>query len=391
MYFFYSLCSTNNDNTAIYLINTILYAKLGSFAQFLRYPILSPTRGKSATGRPLERELTVEEKLQRAETRIKYLERENELLKKLDRIERSVVNKPSEKYQLMHDMILTDGNNYTISFLCETAGVSRSGYYKWLQNVPKRAEKERKDYEEHLLIKEIFLNKGCKAGWRVIKMNLERQGIIMNHKKIRRLMNKFGLITKVRRMNPYKQIAKATQEHAQMPNILDRNFSQTEPFKTFGTDITYLRDGNGQRLYLSILRDIASGEVVAHYWSRWLGLDLSLEIIRQAVYSIGKDHLENSLIHSDQGFHYTHSTYIATLKDLSIVQSMSRKGNCIDNAPTESFFGHLKDELDLSLCYTNDQVSIAIDDYIYYYNNHRYQWTKNKMAPVEYRNHLLAA
>ena len=176
-----------------------------------------------------------------------------------------------------------------------------------------------------------------------------------------------------------------------MPNILDRNFSQTEPFKTFGTDITYLRDGNGQRLYLSILRDIASGEVIAHYWSRWLGLDLSLEIIRQAVYSIGKDHLENSLIHSDQGFHYTQPTYIATLKDLSIVQSMSRKGNCIDNAPTESFFGHLKDELDLSLCYTNDQVSIAIDDYIYYYNNHRYQWTKNKMAPVEYRNHLLAA
>ena len=72
-------------------------------------------------------------------------------------------------------------------------------------------------------------------------------------------MNKFDLITKVWRMNPYKQIVKATQEHAQMPNILDRNFSQTEPFKTFGTDITYLRDGNGQRLYLSILRDIASG------------------------------------------------------------------------------------------------------------------------------------
>jgi len=102
-----------------------------------------------------------------------------------------------------------------------------------------------------------------------------------------------------------------------------------------------------------------------------------LEIIQQAVYSIGKDHLENSLIHSDQGFHYTHPRYIATLKDLSIVQSMSRKGNCIDNAPTESL--HLKDELDLSLCYTNDQISIATDDYIYYYNNHRYQWTKNKM------------
>ena len=89
---------------------------------------------------------------------------ENELLKKLDGIERSLVNKPSEKCQLIHDMILTDENNYTISFLCETAGISRSGYYKWLQNVPKRAEKEREDYEQHLLIKEIFLNKNCKAG-----------------------------------------------------------------------------------------------------------------------------------------------------------------------------------------------------------------------------------
>ena len=138
-YFIYSLCSTNNDNTAIYLINTILYAKLGSFAQFLRYPILSPTRGKSATGRPLERELTVEEKLQRAETRIKYLERENELLKKLDRIERSVVNKPSEKYQLMHDMILTDGNNYTIAFyvrLLALVGVATiSGYRMFLREL----------------------------------------------------------------------------------------------------------------------------------------------------------------------------------------------------------------------------------------------------------------
>ena len=353
--------------------------------------LMCDRRGLSATGRPLERELTVEEKLQRAEARIKYLEGENELLKKLDAIERSVVSKPSDKYQLIHSIILTEGNSFTINLLCEIAEVSRSGYYKWLENATKRAVKEREDYEQHLLIKKIFLKKKRKAGWRVIKMELERQKTIMNHKKIRRLMKKFGLIAQVRRKNPYKQILKATQEHSQMPNILNRNFSQTEPFKAFGTDITYLRDGNGQRLYLSVLRDIASGEVIAHYWSRSLGLHLSLEIIKQAVSSIGKESLKSSLIHSDQGFHYTHPTYITSLKDLGIVQSMSRKGNCIDNAPTESFFGHLKDELDLRCCFTNKQVGIAIDDYIYYYNNCRYQWTKNKMAPVEYRNHLLVA
>ena len=95
-------------------------------------------------------------------------------------------------------------------------------------------------------------------------------------------------------------------------------------------------------------------------------------------------------MHSDQGFHYTHPSYIKRWPILGIVQSMSRKGNCLDNAPVESFFGHMKDELDLTACYSLDQVKAAIDEYIYNYNHHRYQWERKKMAPVEYRNHLLA-
>jgi putative transposase len=96
------------------------------------------------------------------------------------------------------------------------------------------------------------------------------------------------------------------------------------------------------------------------------------------------------LIHSDQGFHYTHPFYSRQLANLGIVQSMSRKGNCLDNAPVESFFGHMKDELDLTWCHSLEQVKAVIDEYIYDYNHHRYQWARRKMAPVEYRNHLLA-
>lgn len=277
-----------------------------------------------------------------------------------------------------------------MSYLCEIAGVSRSGYYRWVSCTSSRLQREQADYEQHLLVKEIFLKKNQKAGWRVIRMHLERQAIIMNPKKIRRLMKQYGLITRVRRRNPYRQMAKATQEHKTAPNILQREFSQVVPYRTLGTDITYLYDGNGQRSYLSIIRDMASGEIVAHRVSSSLAMDLSLEVVAQLVSRLGRKALKGVLLHSDQGFHYTHPLYIRHLASHGLVQSMSRKGNCLDNAPVESFFGHMKDELDLAHCRSVDQVRAAVDAYIYDYNHYRYQWARKKMAPVEYRDHLLA-
>lgn len=347
-------------------------------------------RGRQAAGRPVQRELTVEDQLRRAAARIRYLEKENELLKKLDAIERGVVNQPSEKFRLIHDLATAAEAEFSVSYLCEIAGVSRSGYYRWVSCASSRLHREQADYEEHLLIKEIFLNKNRKAGWRVIRMQLERQSIIMNPKKIRRLMRKYDLVTKIRRRNPYKLMAKATQEHRTAPNLLDRNFNQTAPYKALGTDITYLHDANGQRSYLSIILDMATGEVVAHRVSASLGLDLAMDVIKQAVDRLGKRRLIGAMIHSDQGFHYTHPFYIRYLADRGIVQSMSRKGNCIDNAPVESFFGHLKDEIDLTSCASLAQVKTVVDTYIHDHNHHRLQWTRKKMAPVEYRDHLLA-
>ena len=98
---------------------------------------------------------------------------------------------------------------------------------------------------------------------------------------------------------------------------------------------------------------------------------------------------ENIMIHSDQGFHYTNPLYIAKVKELNMIQSMSRKGNCIDNAPIESFFGHLKDDVDCKSCKTFEELRLLIEEYVKYYNHERYQWEHKKMTPVEYRNHLL--
>ncbi len=206
----------------------------------------------------------------------------------------------------------------------------------------------------------------------------------MNHKKIQRIMRKYGLITQVRRRNPYKAIMKKRLEHRIFPNKLQREFYQIVPFKVFCTDITYIPFQNGF-IYLSVVKDIASGEVMAWNVSLYLEMTLVTETIRK----IQLDSYENIMIHSDQGFHYTNPSYIEVVRELKMIQSMSGKGNCIDNAPIESFFGHLKDELDYKSCQSFEELSLKIDEYMRYYNYERKQWTRNKMAPVEYRNHLL--
>ena len=220
-------------------------------------------------------------------------------------------------------------------------------------------------------------------------MDLENKyGVIMNTKKIKRLMNKYGIKTQVRQKNPYKEIMKKTQEHTTCENILNREFKQEKPLTTLCTDITYLYYGRSEKAYLSAVKDIATGEIVAYKVAKHLTMPIVLETINNLKKVIK---LDNVLIHSDQGFHYTNPEYRILLKKNNVIQSMSRKGNCIDNAPMESFFGHLKDEVDYKSCKTFEELVEKIDEYMYYYNNERYQWSKLKMAPVKYRNHLLKA
>jgi len=220
-------------------------------------------------------------------------------------------------------------------------------------------------------------------------MNLQSKiGIIINHKKIKRIKNKYGLTTKVRRRNPYKDIMRKTSEHRTFDNILDRNFKQTEPRKSFCSDITYLYYGYGQKAYLQAIKDIATKEIVSWEMSNNLTLNFVLKSIDNLK---GIGILKNeSIIHSDQGAHYTSPKYIKKVKNLNLVQSMSRKVSCIDNSPIESFFGHLKDEIEYKQARTFNELNDRMNKYMDYYNNGRFQWKLKKMTPVQYRNHLLA-
>ena len=136
-----------------------------------------------------------------------------------------------------------------------------------------------------------------------------------------------------------------------------------------------------------MIKDIASREIVG--WKLSLHLEMSIVIDTIAHMKGNIFSCVDILIHSDQGVHYTAPDYIAAVKNLGMIQSMSRKANCIDNAPIESFFGHLKDDVDYKNCKTFEELNILINGYMQYYNNERYQWGLKKMTPVQYRNHLL--
>lgn len=279
-----------------------------------------------------------------------------------------------------------------VQYFCELAEVSRSGYYNWLKSGHARLKRERTDEADYNVIKNVYDQRNGRVGALQIKMILENDELIlMNHKRIRRIMKKYNLLCKIRVANPYKQIAKATQEHKTFANKLDRQFDQQEPHKVLLTDITYIYYENGQKAYLSVVKDGASREALAYHLSTSLKMDLVYTTLDKL--SEREDFIPHPdcILHSDQGVHYTHPEYQKRVSELGMTQSMSRRGNCWDNAPMESFFGHMKDDVDFKACTSVFEVKQAVEEYMYYYNNHRYQWSLQKMTPVQYRGHLLTA
>lgn len=279
-----------------------------------------------------------------------------------------------------------------ITYLCKVAGVSRSGYYNYFSQ--KSLNTRNKQYLNDEILKENILKaynfKNRTKGARQIKMTLLGQfGINYNLKRIRRIMKKFNIFCPIRKANPYRRMMKATKEHRTTNNKLNRNFKQETPFKVLLTDITYLFYGAKQKAYLSTIKDSSTNEILAYKLSENLKIDIATDTIKKLT-SNKKIHLNDAaFIHSDQGVHYTSPIFQNLLKSKGLEQSMSRRGNCWDNAPQESFFGHFKDEANIKVCKTFEELQSEIDDYMIYYNNFRYQWNLKKMTPVEYRNHLL--
>jgi transposase InsO family protein len=287
----------------------------------------------------------------------------------------------SYRYTCIHML----SSRFQVWILIHIAKVSLSGYYKYKMTMKMSQTQFHKDQQSLETIKSLVERYNQKHGYRIITMLLKSEyKILMNHKKVYRLMKQYNLLAKIRRKNPYKHILKATQEHRTCKNILQRKFGWIIPRQKLWTDVSYLYY-NGTKAYISILKDMTTGEIISHKISNNLWLWFVLDTIKDS-----KEELRKwTLIHSDQWFHYTHPSYQCLLKDIWIVQSMSRRWNCLDNAPTESFFGHMKDEIDIWSCKSFQELEKYLENYIYYYNNQRPQWTRKKMTPVEYRNHLL--
>ena len=281
-------------------------------------------------------------------------------------------------------IIFNLSKNYDVEILCNIAKISVSWYYKYRKKVLLKQTKEDKEKADLEAIKELVLKYKNKYWYRVITMKLMQKWIIMNHKKVLRLMKKYELLAIIRRTNPYKKIKKATQEHNTAKNILNRKFGWLKAFTKIWTDISYLKF-KWKWIYLSVFKDITSWEILSHQISD----NLELWFVQESLKYLKKYNIKWALIHSDQWFHYTHPSFKKWIKELWCIQSMSRRGNCIDNSPTESFFGHMKDEINLSECETLESVKKYMNNYIYEYNYERPQWNKKKMTPVAYRNHLL--
>lgn len=352
---------------------------------------------KSSSGRPLKRELTSSEVIERQEARIKLLEGQVELLKKLEVTERRLLNasenlEPSRVFQLISETIEQSGFKRMTKYFCDLLEVSRSGYYSFLKASTVREAREQLDFEAKEIILKAFNRRGYKKGSRSIKMILENDyNIIFSRKKIQRIMRKYGIVCPHRKANPYKKIAKATKEHQVVPNKLNREFKQGIPGKVLLTDITYLPYNGNSMAYLSTVKDASTNEILAYHVSDRITLDIATKTIQKLMNNKKVTLHKDAFIHSDQGSHYTSPRYQKLLKKYGLGQSMSRRGNCWDNAPQESFFGHLKDEVDYQSCKTLKQLKAKINHYMVYYNNYRYQWDLKKMTPIQYRNHLLVA
>jgi len=352
---------------------------------------------KVASGRPIKRELTPSEIIERQEARIKLLEGQVELLKKLEVTERRLLNagqnlNPSEVYQLIEETIKQNQFKRMTKYFCNLLGVSRSGYYSYLKAFGRREAREQSDLKAKEIILKAFNRRGYKKGSRSIKMILENEySIVFSRKKIQRIMNKYGIVCPHRRPNPYKRIAKATKEHQVVPNKLNREFKQGVPGKVLLTDITYLPYNGNCMAYLSTIKDASTNELLAYHVSDRITLDIATQTIHKLMRNKKVTLHPKAFVHSDQGSHYTSPKYQKLLKKYGLGQSMSRRGNCWDNAPQESFFGHLKDEVDYRSCKTLKELKAKINHYMIYYNNYRYQWNLKKMTPAQYRNHLLIA
>jgi putative transposase len=230
------------------------------------------------------------------------------------------------------------------------------------------------------MIKEIYHSHKRRYGYRRITIELRKRGFRINHKAVLRLMNELSLKATVRakKYRSYKgKVGKVA------PNILERNFTASKPNEKWVTDITEFQMC-GEKLYLSPILDLYNGEIIAYSINKRPVFQLVYKMLKH-----GLSHLNDGdepILHSDQGWHYQMRQYREILKQNNITQSMSRKGNCLDNAVIENFFGLLKSELLYNEEFSSmDQFIEKLHEYIHYYNHERIKIKLKGLSPVQYR------
>ena len=270
-------------------------------------------------------------------------------------------------------------DKYSISEMCRFFKVSRSGYYDFVarMDIPDRdlplAEK----------IEECQKECGKTYGYRRVHIWLENKGLQCDPKTVLRVMNKYNLLSVVRRKK-YRNYGNYIHRY---PNLLNRNFYADRPNQKWVTDISYIHTQQGV-LYLSVIRDLYDNSIVAYKTSKTQNVQLVLNTIKAAK---KKEKVTAEVqLHSDQGFQYTSNQYFNLTKSYGITPSMSRRGNPYDNALAENFFSILKTEcIYRTKLKTYEEARLLIDEYIYFYNNQRIQ-LKTKLTPLEKRCQYVA-
>ena len=270
-------------------------------------------------------------------------------------------------------------DKYSISEMCRFFEVSRSGYYDYVKRMDVPA------WDLHLAekIRECQEHSHRTYGYRRVHIWLERQGIYRNPKTVLRVMQKYNLLSEVRK----KKYHNYTTGIYVYPNRLARNFYAERPNQKWVTDISYIKTGQGF-LYLSVIRDLYDNSIVAYKTGTEQNINLVLSTIRAAK---KKEKVTEELqLHSDQGFQYTSQAYYSLTKSYHITPSMSSRGNPYDNAMAENFFSILKTEcIYRAKIRTYEEARLLIGEYIHFYNNERIQ-LKTKLTPLEKRCQFVA-
>lgn len=285
--------------------------------------------------------------------------------------------------QAEFEFIREYSTEFSLSILFKLTSVSRAGYYKWKKSHSKN--QVNRDEELYRLMLEVFNeSKGTYGVKRIKQALLNQYGWIVNHKCICRIMHKYHLVCVL----PKPKFKRRPQPHGNISNVLNREFHATKPLQKLCLDITYIKikAPYPKWVYLCAVKDLYNHEIVAYDVSPTQNMMQVFRVLNQ----LSKLPLaEQAILHTDQGFQFTNKYYMKRVADMGLIQSMSRRGNCWDNACIENFFRHLKAEMPhFGTSETLEEVSMTITEYIHYYNHKRIQ-TKYGMSPIEFRLHAV--